>query len=211
SHDIRNPIGVIQGYASILREGELSETEMQDCVRRLESAAATAMLLATNVLYAARLEGGAARPRREPVQVADVLDRALDGQRLLVDNKRIRLAMDVGENLPAFEGDVNELERVFANLLNNAIKFTPEGREIRVRAAAENGAIAVDFEDEGEGIPPGCEESIFDRFNESSNRRDSTGLGLYISRSIVTAHGGRIHAENRPSGGARFVVRLPIG
>ena len=210
SHDIRNPIGVIQGYASLLKEGELSEKETQDCIRRLESAATTAMLLATNVLSAARLESRGAQLRREPLRVNEVVDRALDGQRLLVENKRIRLAMDVGDDLPSFEGDVAELERVFANLMNNAIKYTPEGGEIRVRAAVESREIEIDFEDGGDGIPAGCEETIFDRFNRSSERKDSTGLGLYISRSIVAAHGGRIHAENVPGRGARFVVRLPI-
>jgi signal transduction histidine kinase len=211
SHDIRNPIGVIQGYASILKEGDLSEKETQDCIRRLESAATTAMLLATNVLSAARLESRGPQLRREPLRVVEVVDRALDGQRLLVENKRIRLSMDVDDELPSFEGDVAELERVFANLMNNAIKYTPEGGEIRVRAAVESREIEIGFEDGGDGIPPGCEETIFDRYNRSSERRDSTGLGLYISRSIVAAHGGRIHAENVPGRGARFVVRLPIG
>ena len=212
SHDIRNPIGVIQGYASILREsGSVTDEEAVDCLRRLESAAASALLLANNVLYAARLESRPPKHRRDEVQLRDLVDRALDGQQLLVELKRIRLVMEVDEDLPMLTADAGELERVFANLLNNAIKFTPEGGEVRVRARKPaNGMLAVEFEDGGEGIPAGREEKIFERFTNASDRRDSTGLGLYLSRSIVKAHAGQIYAENLPGRGARFVVRLPI-
>lgn len=212
SHDIRNPIGVIQGYAAILKESETLDDDARECVSRLESAAGTALLLANNVLEVARLQAEPPRLRPEPHAIDGLLDRALEGQRLFFEAKDVRLDVEVAAPLPRAALDAPQIERVLANLLTNALKFTPNGGHVRVEArAAAGGIVRIHIEDSGEGIPAGAEEAIFQRFTRVSDRRDSTGLGLYISRAIVGAHGGRLFAENRSDArGARFVLELPL-
>jgi signal transduction histidine kinase len=141
-----------------------------------------------------------------------LLDRALGGQRLFFAAKDVRLDLEIAGPLPPASLDGPQIERVLANLLTNALKFTPSGGRVRVEARLGGERLArILIEDSGEGIPPGAEEAIFERFARVSDRRDSTGLGLYISRAIVAAHGGRLFAESRADDrGARFVVELPL-
>lgn len=211
SHDIRNPLNVIQGYAALLRESPALDAEARDYVRRLESSANTALVLASNVLLAARLDDQPLELRREPVLLAELLDRVLGGQRLFYDAKNVGLDVDVDRDLPAMSLDPGEIERVFTNLLSNALQFSRRGKRVSLTArSAERGWVEIRVEDQGDGIPPGAEQAIFARFGHTARRKGSTGLGLYIARSIVDAHGGTILAENRSDGpGARLLVRLP--
>ncbi|GAI22452.1 unnamed protein product, partial [marine sediment metagenome] len=104
------------------------------------------------------------------------------------------------------------IERVLVNLLENAAKYTPPGSEIVVSASVGDGMLRVSVDDNGPGLPAGREESLFAKFErgESESALPGVGLGLAICRAIVEAHGGRIHAENRNEGGARFVFLLPF-
>jgi signal transduction histidine kinase len=123
----------------------------------------------------------------------------------------VTLLNDSAADLPAVDADVAALDRVFANLLGNAIKHTPAGGTVRI-VARPSGAtlIEVVVEDTGGGIPPGQEMRIFERYTGAASRADSTGLGLFIARTITAAHGGTISAENRlDARGARFRVVLP--
>ncbi|HRE16822.1 MAG TPA: ATP-binding protein, partial [Rhodocyclaceae bacterium] len=105
------------------------------------------------------------------------------------------------------------MERVLCNLLENAAKYTPPGSTVAVKAIARRGNVELTVEDNGPGIPPGREESIFKKFErgQSEGATPGVGLGLAICRAIVDAHGGSITASNADAGGARFVIALPVG
>jgi two-component system sensor histidine kinase KdpD len=120
----------------------------------------------------------------------------------------VRLPSD----LPLGNLDGLLIEQVFVNLLENVVKYTPAGAPIEITAAVEEGALRVDVADHGPGLPPGEETRVFDKFYRmpGSTGAGGVGLGLTICRGIVTAHGGRIWAENRPGGGAVFRFTLPL-
>jgi len=131
---------------------------------------------------------------------------------------RHRVVLDVPASLPLVELDAVLIERVLANLLENAAKYTPPGSEIRVIArthgAAAGGEMRLSVEDNGPGLPPGREEALFEKFarGHSESHLPGVGLGLAICRAIMQAHGGRIWAERAASeGGARFSLALPLG
>ncbi len=117
------------------------------------------------------------------------------------------------EDLPLLHLDAVLIDRVFANLLENAAKFTPPGTPITVRASAGSDSVDLVVEDRGPGLPPGKEELVFEKF-ERGRKESATpgvGLGLAICRAIAQAHGGSIRAENVAGGGARFILTLPRG
>jgi two-component system sensor histidine kinase KdpD len=115
-------------------------------------------------------------------------------------------------DLPLVEIDSLLIERVFANLLENAVKYTPNGTPIEILAVTEEKEMLVTVSDQGHGIPAGEEKRIFEKFHrvDSEGNQGGAGLGLAICRSIVEVHGGRIWAENLPSGGAAFRFTLPL-
>jgi len=131
------------------------------------------------------------------------------GNSLTHHQVRVRLE----ENLPLLEMDAVLMEHVFCNLLENAAKYTPEGSEIEIGASTVDQEVIIWVEDNGPGLPKGKEEEIFKKFErgQKENVTPGVGLGLAICRAIVEAHGGNIHAENRSTGGAKFVFTLPIG
>jgi len=125
-----------------------------------------------------------------------------------------RVVVGLPDDLPLLEFDASLIERVLSNLLENAAKYTPPASAISIGAARSgHDAVEIRVEDDGPGLPLGKEEDIFKKF-ERGQRESATpgvGLGLAICRAIVEAHGGKIKAENRPGGGARFVFTLPCG
>jgi two-component system sensor histidine kinase KdpD len=111
------------------------------------------------------------------------------------------------------EIDTRLMERVFCNLLENAAKYTPHGSCIAIAAALEGDRVVIAVTDNGPGLPSGREESVFDKFTRGTEESPvaGVGLGLAIVRAIVEAHHGKVKAENRREGGARFVISLPVG
>jgi two-component system sensor histidine kinase KdpD len=136
---------------------------------------------------------------------------ALDRVRLLLGQRTV--AVDVADELPPVSAESIQLEGVFTNLLENAAKYTPADSPLRLSGNVVDGGVELRVQDEGPGIPPEELERVFEKFVRGSASRSSvpgTGLGLAICRGIVRANGGRIWAENRPTGGAVFVVWLPL-
>jgi two-component system sensor histidine kinase KdpD len=164
-----------------------------------------------NLLDMIRVESGALQvqkdwqPLEEPVGVALI---RLE-ERLRDHPVRVRLPPD----LPLVPIDGVLIEQVFINLLDNAVKYTPTGTPIEISAALLDGAVRVDVADHGPGLPPGEEARIFEKFYRvpGATSTSGVGLGLTICRGIITAHGGRIWAENRPGGGALLRFTLPLG
>ncbi|MFM7718295.1 MAG: sensor histidine kinase [Actinomycetota bacterium] len=211
SHELKTPISALRARLENLLDG----VEAPDPGTLSVMLAQSERLgrLVDQLLDLARLESGAATFRREPVDVGALVGRVLS--EFAVAGGGRHLASEVPAALPPVEGDAERLHQVVFNLVDNAVRFTPDGGEVAVRAVATDGRVRLEVEDAGPGIPEHLRERVFERFyrvDPARSREDGgTGIGLAIARSIVTGHGGRIWVEAGTTGGSRFVVDLPRG
>jgi two-component system sensor histidine kinase KdpD len=211
SHDLRTPLGALVGLAESLRLSGLSGDERASLHEALKAQAGRLVGLVDNLLDMARLQAGGLALRRAWVPLEEVIGASLAPLGAQMDEHPLHL--DLPEDLPPADVDPVLFERVLGNLLENAAKYTPPSCTVTLRARHEAGKLRITVEDQGPGLPPGREEALFDKFTRG-NAEDSipgVGLGLAICRAIVQAHGGTIHASQRPGGGARFTIELPQG
>ncbi len=148
-----------------------------------------------------------------PIDLTDRVAQALDRIQAQASAKSIEIALEAPSSLPTV-GDPGLIDRLVWNLLDNALKFTSPGGHVEVELAALAGDVLLQVSDSGPGIQPEMRDKIFRRFQRGDASRGSaegTGLGLAIVRAIAEAHGGSVRVDNRPTGGARFQVRLPAG
>jgi PAS domain S-box-containing protein len=211
SHDLRTPLSLIKGYAATLLRTDLSLSEEQRrrFLRGIDQAADRLARLVENIISARRLETGMYRFALRRVSLTPLL-RAVaftaqehaDGHTLLVD-----LPDEPLETI----ADPDEISRVVMNLLSNAFKYSPRGTVVRLRAWAEQSDVHITVSDQGRGLPPDQLERIFEKFYRVPGQEGSergSGLGLFICKRIVEAHGGRIWAESTPGRGSTFHVVL---
>ena len=213
SHELRTPLAHIKGFVSTLRQADVEwdEASRQDFLAEIEREADRLTHLISNVLDISRLESGGVHSDRSTTSARDMLVGGLERVRPLLAGRPV--VIDAADDLPPVCVDRTQLEAVFANLLENATKYTPTDSPLRLSAALVDGGLELRVEDEGPGLLPEDLEVVFEKFERGSHPSASipgTGLGLAICRRIVNASGGRIWAENRPSGGAVFVVWLPV-
>ncbi len=214
SHDLGNPLLVVLLEASYLL-GHLPETDdqgartMRESVESIRRSATRMKALIGDLLDISSIEGKSFQLDIHPVESRDLLEDAVTDAQPLADAKRIALVLDVNDP-PKIDADPRRIAQVFSNLLGNAIKFTPEGGKVKLCARSRDGVLSVTIADTGHGIAPKDLEHIFDRYwRRKSTEGGGTGLGLYIARGIVEAHGGRMWAEASPEG-ATFVFTLPL-
>ena len=211
SHDLRTPLAVITEAATMLRDdATLFTSEQRDEITRTICDQAERMERhVVNLLDMTRLATGSVTARRTWISCNELLYSALT----LAQGNAAQLAitMAVPQELPLIHVDTMLLERLFANLLENAAKYAGTAAHIELTAYEDAGTLTVDVADNGPGLPPGSEERIFDKFYRAAQtHRTGTGLGLTICRAIIELHGGSIAAFNRATGGAVFRVRIPI-
>jgi two-component system sensor histidine kinase KdpD len=213
SHDMRTPLGAITGAASSLLDdgGALSEAARRDLLKAILEESQRMNRLIGNLLDMIRVETGALEVQKDWQPLEEVIGVALIRleERLREHPVQVKLPRD----LPLALLDGLLIEQVFVNLLENAVKYTPPGTPIEISAAAGDEAIVVDVADRGPGLPAGEERRVFEKFYRPPGAAPAggVGLGLTICRGIITAHGGRIWAEDRPGGGAVFRFTLPRG
>jgi two-component system sensor histidine kinase KdpD len=212
SHDMRTPLGAITGAASSLLDetGSLAEPARRGLLTAILTESQRMNRLIGNLLDMIRLETGALEVQREWQPLEEVV-----GVALIRLEERLRghlVEVRQPPDLPLVNLDGLLIEQVFVNLLENAVKYTPAGTAIEIGAAVREGAIVVEVADRGPGLPPGEETRVFEKFYRlpGTSGAGGVGLGLAICRGIVTAHGGRIWAENRVGGGAVFRFTLPL-
>jgi two-component system sensor histidine kinase KdpD len=167
--------------------------------------------LVNNLLDMARLQAGEVKLNRQWCPLEEIVGSSLRAVNGILAHHQVSVHLE--ENLPLLEIDAVLMERVFCNLLENAVKYTPEGSEIEISASNADQEVVVWVEDNGPGLPKGKEEEIFKKFErgQKENTTPGVGLGLAICRAIVEEHGGSIHAENKSPGGARLIFTLPKG
>jgi len=212
SHDLRTPLTALLGLAEslTLTKPGLSAPQLEltsairDEARRMSD-------LVNNLLDMARLEAGEVRLNRQWQPLEEVVGSAIKSREHLLASHQV--SVDLPEALPLVEFDAVLIERVLCNLLENAAKYTPSHSLIRIDAEVRGPDLLVNVADNGPGLAPDSEETIFEKFTrgERETATPGVGLGLAISRAIVEAHRGRIWAANGPAGGARFTFSLPLG
>ncbi len=213
SHELKTPVALIKGYAGTLRREDASwdPAEIRDGLEVIEDEADRLTGLIENLLEASRLQAQKMRLDLASVDLAALAARVVTRFQMQGTAHDFRLAFP--ETFPTIEADEARLRRVMDNLLGNAVKYAPEGGLIEVGGQANAAAVTVFVRDEGVGISADEQEQIFERFHRVNNtlgqRTQGTGLGLYLARSIVEAHGGTIGVESRPGRGATFHFTLP--
>lgn len=213
SHELRTPLAVLRANGEVLqRHPDETLAANMDQVDAITAEAEAMTRLVEDLLTLARADEGAANLAREAVPLGAVLEELGRDMEAVASAKQIRLTVD-SEPLEVI-GDRGRLRQLAAILLDNALKYTPEGGEVTVRCAAHGKTAELSVSDTGPGIPPAEQARIFDRFVRADTARTraagGTGLGLAIAKWIAEAHGGRISVESTPGSGSRFIVRLPL-
>ncbi|GAA4860407.1 DUF4118 domain-containing protein [Saccharopolyspora rosea] len=214
-HDLRTPLASIKASVSSLRDPELalSEQDTEELLAGVEESADRLTELVDNLLDSSRLATGAVAPRLRPVGYDEVVARALAG----LDGRR-SVDVDIDESLPAVFADVGLLDRVVANVVQNALKYgCPDGGLVHVRASEHASWVELRVVDHGPGLPDGTAEAVFapfERLGERGERGDSSGvagigLGLSVAQGFMAAMQGTIRAEDTPGGGLTIVLALP--
>lgn len=204
SHDLRTPLTSIIAAGTALDSPTLTEAERHELSEAVVEQGQRLAHLVENLLDVSRLESGSAQPRREPIDLAGVLEAARES--LGGDGALVKFA--IGAEIPALLADAVQLERAFANLLVNAVRYGG-GREVLVRSREVGGRLVVRIVDRGPGIPEGERERIFEPFYRREGGQGS-GLGLSIARGFIEANGGEIGVESVPGQGSTFVVSFPL-
>jgi K+-sensing histidine kinase KdpD len=209
SHDLRSPITAITTASEVLRELDdtLSGEDRDELVAAILAQVQRLDRLVANLLELSRLEAGAATPARELWTVDGLVSRVLDV--LVVDDGRVDV--DVPEEIPPVEVDPAQFERALANVLENALKFSPADARVSLRATTRNGEVLVRVADAGPGIPAHEREHVFEPFvrGTAANGDRGSGLGLAIARGFVGLNGGRLWVDPAPGGGSEFVIAFP--
>jgi len=209
SHELRNPLASIKGYAQLLqRRGSYQERAVDSIIRQSDQLDR----LISDLLDASRLEAGRLELRRREIDMEEVAQINVERAQAQTDRHQIRLEVGAGPLLGMW--DPGRLDQVFSNLLSNAIKYSPDGGEIVVRVESRDGEAQVSIRDSGLGIEPDQLPKLFDRFYRSITTADQAqglGVGLYIARELVESHGGRIWAtSDGPGIGSTFFFTLPL-
>ena len=214
THDIRNPLHLVLGYADLLAE-EIKPAGMKQAENLLVQLRAnifTIAELATNYTMALAIEGGRFPIVRMPLQVNEILKQVNKKYAAEASNRGLSLETQMSQELPPIDGDGSALERAVANLVYNALRFTPRGGRVTLTSALCDGAVVLSVSDTGRGVPPQEIPLLFEKYWQHGSDADKigSGLGLFIVKSLVEAHGGKVEVESVPGQGTCFRVILPL-
>jgi two-component system phosphate regulon sensor histidine kinase PhoR len=214
SHELKTPLAAIKGYAETLRLGAINDQEHNlHFVRRIEEQADRLHKMILDILQIARVESGQESFEFDDVAVADLLQRCSDQFTAAATAKQIELAIESPDRPLSIYADEEGAQTILSNLVDNAIKYTPSGGRVRVRALGQEAFIVLEVTDTGAGIPQQHLERIFERFYRVDRARSSelgsTGLGLSIVKHLAQAFGGNVSVDSQPGRGSTFRVELP--
>jgi signal transduction histidine kinase len=211
SHELRTPLTSISGYVDLMLEDE-HDAQKRGYLGIVERNAERLLKLVSDLLFSAQLQGGRLDFERTEVDLHRLVLQSVESARPRAEAAGIELVLDA-QSVPPVAGEPVRLGQLLDNLVSNAIKFTPGGGRVDVHLSLRDGLVRFEISDTGIGIAELERERLFERFFRSQTALDrqiqGTGLGLYISKAIVEAHGGRIGVHSEPGEGTTFVVELP--
>jgi signal transduction histidine kinase len=215
SHELRSPLGVINGYLSMLEQGSLGQLQESGlrAVEVLKAKTAELNVLVAQMLDAARLEDGRLALKRDRLDLREVAGTAMQVVRPLARADHV-LTLETPPMAVTVLGDADRIKAIISNLLENAIKYSPNGGRVQCIVSMTDGVATLRVVDGGVGIAHEDLPRLFNRFERIEQRETShvggTGLGLYLSREMARQHGGDIHVESRPRAGSTFTLTLPL-
>lgn len=213
SHELKTPVALIKGYASTLRREDANwdKETLSDSLAVIEEESDRLDVLISNLLDVSRLQSGQMKLNKSDVRVDLMAARVVND--FGTQTARHTFALDFPADFPVIQADHERLRQVLTNLVSNAIKYSPDGGRIMVSGRFDDESVYVAVTDQGIGVSANDRERIFDRFyrveSALSRRTQGAGLGLYLVKSVVDAHGGRIWVDSEPGKGSTFVFTLP--
>ncbi|MBG6217969.1 two-component system sensor histidine kinase SenX3 [Arthrobacter sp. CAN_A6] len=212
SHELKTPVGAISLLAETIHEAAEDEVAVRRFAQRMHKESARLSALVQDIIELSRLQGADVVRRGKPVNINTVIAEAVDRNKLPAESKRIDIVVGGSVALPVF-GDPDLLMTAFRNLIDNAIRYSPEGTRVGVGLRSRDGLVQVSVTDQGTGITPEEQERIFERFYRidaaRSRQTGGTGLGLSIVKHVVSNHGGEVTVWSQAGQGSTFTVRLP--
>jgi signal transduction histidine kinase len=215
THDLRSPLTVISGVINFFTSGRLGEltSEQKNMVSMMERNTQNLIELVNDLLDASKLESGTLKLDLTSVDLPTLAGEIHEAMVPLAREKEIALEESLPEDLPPVRADRAKLRRVLVNLVSNAVKFTPRGGRVELRAEATDNVVRVSVADTGVGIAPDDLERLFDKYEQTRSRatrsEKGTGLGLYITRQLVELHGGQISVTSEVGKGSVFSFTIP--
>jgi signal transduction histidine kinase len=212
SHELKTPVALIKGFVGTLRRDDVSWNSdvVQDSLEVIEEEADHLTELIENLLDASRLQAGGLNLNHCDLKFETFTEKM--AERFRTQSDKHTIVVDFPPEFPIVMADEDRLNQVLSNLLSNAIKYSPEGGEILISGQVRPKQVIICVRDQGPGISPGDIPHVFDRFyrgDSASRTTKGAGLGLYLTRAIIEAHGGRIWVDPRPGDGARICFSLP--
>jgi signal transduction histidine kinase len=213
SHELRTPLTSIQGYAELLLEDERIAGEQRESLTIVKNSSDRLLGLINDLLDLSRMEAGRVDLHRTSLDLARLIREVAGSLRPLIEAKRQRLRLDLGDALPPVWADADRVTQILTNLISNAHKYTLVEGSITVAARRDDGFVRVDVSDTGIGLSPEDQAQLFTKFFRAHDRSPQaaggTGLGLVITRLLVELHGGRITVSSAPGQGSTFSFSLP--
>jgi signal transduction histidine kinase len=230
SHELRTPLTTIKALTRLLMRDGLDERKRREYIETISVECDRQIDFVLNLLDLSRIEGGVLRVTHERVDVQEVISSVVKSEARSADKRRHELRFEPNPEVPAVCGDPKEIRRVLSNVVENAIKYTPDGGRIVLSALQQDGQVAISVADNGRGIPPEDMPILFDKFHRGRPARHSeamrnattddefledadvsgVGLGLYLARNVMEQMGGRITVESEVGRGSTFKLHLPV-
>ena len=216
SHELRTPLNAVIGFSELMLDGVPGDinNEQRQCLSDILSSGQHLLHLISDVLDLSRVEAGKIELKLENLNLAGVIGNVVQTMKPMLDGKRHQLEVSVEEGLPQVRADKNRLRQIVLNLLSNAIKFTPAGGKLGIEASRQDNWCQVSVVDNGIGIKQEDRERIFEAFTQvdtlSERKRESTGLGLALTKQLVELGGGKIWVKSKYGKGSKFTFTLPL-
>jgi signal transduction histidine kinase len=214
SHDLRTPLAAIHGYTEtiMMKSNSLSEQKKEEHLQTILNSTERLKKLVEELFELSKLEARETKPSLEAFQLLELADDIRQKNLILAESKNIKLTLEASQNLPLVYADIGMIEKVFQNLIDNALKFTPEEGSITIKLTRNNKCIKVSISDSGIGISKEQIPHIYERFNQGGGEKKSKGLGLGLAivKKILEVHGVDIETTSVPNRGTTFAFEIPI-
>ncbi len=214
SHELRTPLNSILGFSDLIINHVKLDEKQRRWIENIQSGGQQLLMLINDVLDLAKMEAGKMQVRAETFALEEVAEAVIASLRPLSERKNIDLRQQLDPRLPNVFQDPGKVRQILSNLVSNALKFTPEGGRVVVKARANSESIFMDVIDNGVGIPPEEQELVFEKFRQAANpltrEHEGSGLGLSIVRELSKLLGGDVHLQSDLGGGSTFTVQLPL-